>query len=234
MEIKKNPQADLENEKTTFFLLGMIVALAFLFVLLEWKTEKSDVIEWQGLPSVFLEEEFIGTIESPIFEQIESAEEINAVIEEPPVVYEDYNIVKEVELVVSEEVISNNIVDSTDSSEIIESDTILPKEDAEEIQTNPEKKPEFPGGTNALARYLLSNTKYPASARTQQKQGRVWCSFIVNKDGSVSDVKVENGVFISLDQEALRVLKEMPDWNPGTIAGNPVRTKVFVPIVFKL
>ena len=231
MEIKKNPQSDLENEKTTFFLLGMIVALSSLFVLLEWKTEESNAIEWQGLPAVFLEEEFIGMIESPTFEQIESIEEVNEIVESPPVVYEDYNIVEEVELLVSEEVESNNVADLV---EIDEPETIISEEDTEEIHANPERQPEFPGGTNALARYLFTNTNYPASARTQQKQGRVWCSFIVNKDGSVSDVKVEREIFISLDQEALRVLKEMPNWHPGMVGGNPVRTKVFIPIVFKL
>lgn len=230
MEVKKNPQADLENERINYFLLGLIVALSSLFVLLEWSTEELDSPEWEGLPIVFIEEEFIGVDEMP-----ELTSEPTLPVEEFPVkVHEDYNVVEKVNI--EEAVIGDLIENITKFSK----DTILPIEVEEEfkqeetIYINPEIQPEFPGGFVALNRFLFSKIEYPASAQTQRIQGRVWCSIIVNKDGSVSDPKIEKGVFISLDQEAMRVMTMMPNWNPGTVKGEPVRVKVYIPIVFKL
>ncbi|MBQ7530429.1 MAG: energy transducer TonB [Paludibacteraceae bacterium] len=98
-----------------------------------------------------------------------------------------------------------------------------------------EKMPEFPGGQKALYQFLSENVKYPVIARENKIQGRVICQFIVNKDGSITDVEVsKSGGDPSLDKEAIRVLKSMPNWNPGKQRGNPVRVKYTVPVTFKL
>ena len=97
-----------------------------------------------------------------------------------------------------------------------------------------DEKPSFPGGESAMKSYLNSNVKYPAAAQENGIQGRVIVQFIIEKDGSISDVKISRSVFSSLDREALRVVKAMPKWNPGKVNGIPVRVKNEVPVVFGL
>ena len=97
-----------------------------------------------------------------------------------------------------------------------------------------DEKPSFPGGESAMKSYLNSNVKYPAAAQENGIQGRVIVQFIIEKDGSISDVKISRSVDPSLDREALRVVKAMPKWNPGKVNGIPVRVKNEVPVVFGL
>lgn len=97
-----------------------------------------------------------------------------------------------------------------------------------------DEKPSFPGGESAMKSYLNSTLKYPIDAQELGRQGRVIVQFIIEKDGSISDVKISRSVFSSLDREALRVVKAMPKWNPGKVNGIPVRVKNEVPVVFGL
>ena len=97
-----------------------------------------------------------------------------------------------------------------------------------------EEMPSFPGGQGALMSYLYSNTKYPVVAQENGVQGRVIISFVVERDGSISDVKVARSVDPSLDREAQRVVKSMPRWSPGKQNGSTVRVKYTVPVVFRL
>lgn len=97
-----------------------------------------------------------------------------------------------------------------------------------------DEKPSFPGGENAMKSFLKSNVKYPAMALENGVQGRVLVQMIIEKDGSISDVKVDRGVDLSLDKEAIRVVKAMPKWNPGKLKGIAVRVKNEVPVVFAL
>lgn len=97
-----------------------------------------------------------------------------------------------------------------------------------------EEMPSFPGGNAALMSYLYSNTKYPVVAQENGVQGRVIISFVVERDGSISDVKVARSVDPSLDREAQRVVKSMPRWTPGKQNGQTVRVKYTVPVVFRL
>ena len=97
-----------------------------------------------------------------------------------------------------------------------------------------EEMPSFPGGSAALMSYLSSNTKYPVVAQENGVQGRVIVSFVVERDGSISDVKVARSVDPSLDREAQRVVKSMPKWKPGKQNGSAVRVKYTVPVVFRL
>ena len=97
-----------------------------------------------------------------------------------------------------------------------------------------EEMPSCPGGSAALMSYLSSNTKYPVVAQENGVQGRVIVSFVVERDGSISDVKVARSVDPSLDREAQRVVKSMPKWKPGKQNGSAVRVKYTVPVVFRL
>ena len=104
--------------------------------------------------------------------------------------------------------------------------------DAEDAVYTPEKRPEFPGGVQALYKFLSSNLKYPSDA--EDIQGRVICQFTVNKDGSISDIKVLRSVYPSLDREVVRVISIMPRWEPGVQNGEKKRCKFKLPITFKL
>ena len=97
-----------------------------------------------------------------------------------------------------------------------------------------EEMPSFPGGQGALMAFLSSNIKYPVVAQENGVQGRVIVGFVVEKDGSISDVKVMRSVDPSLDREAQRVVKAMPKWKPGKQNGSAVRVKYTVPVVFRL
>ena len=97
-----------------------------------------------------------------------------------------------------------------------------------------EQMPEYPGGMQALFEYLSQNLKYPEDAKQQKVEGRVIAIFVVETDGSISNVEVVKPVFPSLDAEAVRVLSDMPKWKPGMQSGKVVRVKYTVPINFQL
>lgn len=99
----------------------------------------------------------------------------------------------------------------------------------------PDSMPEFPGGVSAMMTYLMDNVKYPADAKKDKKEGRVACSFVITKEGKVTDVHVvKSSGTESLDNEALRVVNNMPDWKPGKENGEPVNVHYTIPVVFKL
>lgn len=97
-----------------------------------------------------------------------------------------------------------------------------------------EKMPEFPGGMSAMMDYLNTNLKYPEDAFKQEVGGRVMVMFVVETDGSISNVKVAKNVFPSLDSEAIRVVKAMPKWRPGMNKGKVVRVNFTIPIIFAI
>lgn len=97
-----------------------------------------------------------------------------------------------------------------------------------------EQMPQFPGGPSAMFEYIRKNTKYPAFAKDNAIQGRVICTFVVERDGSITDVKVVKSVDSWLDKEAERVIKAMPHWTPGKQNGMAVRVKYTVPVSFRI
>lgn len=97
-----------------------------------------------------------------------------------------------------------------------------------------EVMPQYPGGQIAMLKYIMENIKYPEQAMKEGIQGRVTVSFIVEKDGRVSNVRLLRSVQSSLDKEAVRVVKSMPKWSPGKQKGKPVRVRFIVPVMFKL
>lgn len=113
--------------------------------------------------------------------------------------------------------------------------TEAPVEDEDVVFVVVDKMPEFPGGQQALFKYLSENVKYPVIAQESGIQGRVVCQFVVNIDGSISDIEVvRSGGDASLDKEAVRVIKSMPKWTPGMQRGKTVRVKLTLPVNFKL
>lgn len=97
-----------------------------------------------------------------------------------------------------------------------------------------ETMPQFPGGQGVMMKYLAANIKYPASAVKAKKQGRVIIAFVIQKDGSVTNARIVKSVDPELDAEALRIVKAMPNWTPGTQDGKPVNVRYTIPVVFSL
>ena len=113
--------------------------------------------------------------------------------------------------------------------------TVVSQKDQKEEPFNVvEDMPAFPGGMEAMIEYLSSNIKYPADAQKQKVDGRVLVNFVVEKDGSITEVKVVKPGFPSLDAEAVRVVKAMPKWKPGYQKGQAVRVQFTMPINFSL
>lgn len=97
-----------------------------------------------------------------------------------------------------------------------------------------EQMPEYPGGMQALFEFLKQNIKYPEDAQKQKVEGRVLAKFVVETDGSISNIEVVKHAFPSLDAEAERVIQSMPKWMPGKQKGQPVRVKFVLPVSFNL
>lgn len=237
MEIKKSKKADLESTKTTGLLIGYIFALAIMFACFEWTTR--DYVETE--PVVYaayaaMEEEVV-PITQPIFTAAPPPPA------EAPQVAEILDIVDNDTEIQEEEIQSSESTTEAISgptapvSGPVTSGPIVAAEEASdegEIFQVVEQMPEFPGGMNALLSYLAKNIKYPSVAQDNNIQGRVYISFVVNKDGSIVDPEIVKSVDPSLDKEAMRVIRAMPKWNPGKQRGKPVRVKYTVPVLFKL
>ena len=103
-----------------------------------------------------------------------------------------------------------------------------------EVFTLVETMPEFPGGNEALKEFISENIIYPAEAKAEGIQGKVFVAFTINHEGKVKDAEVVKGVHKLLDAEALRVVKEMPEWQPGEEDGKPVNVRYTLPVIFKL
>jgi TonB family protein len=106
--------------------------------------------------------------------------------------------------------------------------------DSEKVYTEVDQMPEFPGGQDQLFKFIADNVTYPAEAKKEGIQGKVYISFAVGKNGEIADAKVERGVHAAIDAEALRVVEKMPAWTPGKKDGKQVKVKYTLPINFAL
>ena len=225
MQLKKNPQASLEDKKLTYVLIGLVFVLSICYVAFEW-TEQ-EVTKYEVVDADFLFEDEIDiqqtTQETPP--------------PPPPPAVQEVEVLNVVEDDVEVEEIEINTEDDKDVEVVIAPPVEAPVEEEEEevIFMVVETMPEFPGGQQALFKYLAENVKYPVIAQENGIQGRVICQFVVNKDGSIVDVvAVRSSGEPSLDKEAIRVIKSMPKWKPGKQRGKPVRVKYTVPVNFRL
>lgn len=234
MEIKKSPQADLESRRTQSFLLGIIVVLAALFVALEYTPNISDgeldadaldeIVKELDLEKLKEEEQRIPLITKPVALVPKTLEKLNIVEEEEAEELNDDDLMPD----------ETDIEDKTTDEDEVRPDVNKEELDALDMKVV-EQLPEFPGGATALMKWLTKNLRYPNTARQRKVQGRVVTQFIVNTDGTLSDLKVvESSTEPSLDREALRVLRMMPAWKAGQMNQKPCRTMVCIPIVFKL
>jgi protein TonB len=216
MEPKKNTEVNLERKRGLFLQIGLALALLIILGCLEYKErEKSDYNLGQ-LNLDDLEEDIV-----PITKQ-----EVKPPPPPPPPP-------EVIEIVEDEVEIENEIeIEDTESDEDEEIEII--EEDDEEIFMVVENMPKFPGGDLGLMKYIQKNVNYPPIAKEYNITGKVYISFVVDKSGSVTNVKVVRGVDKNLDAEAVRVIKSLPKYKAGKQRGKPVRVMFTVPINFTL
>lgn len=229
-DIKKSDKANLEKNISLYFLMGTVVALSIVFVAFEWGNRDIKVTEIET-------EQVIEEIEDI---QITPPEENTPPPPPPeqPVVVEQIQVVED-----NVEVADVQITSVDDAFDKLQNTFTAPAPSQrgreEVVEDNTvfeflEEMPEFPGGQAAMMKWLGENVKYPTIASENNIQGRVMVSFIVERDGSVSDVKILRGVDPSLDKEAMRLVSSMPKWKPGMQTGKPVRARFNIPVTFKL
>lgn len=224
MKLKKSPKADLEKKKTLFLQTGFIISLALALLAFEWKSYEKLEIDIPDRRPMDVPEEKI-----PVTEDKK--------LPPPP---EPPKTITEIDIV-------DNNVDVEDVVDIdvnMDSDEAVPKwtpslPDEVDVEENQpfiavEEDPQFPGGNTARVRYLANNIKYPKTARELGIQGTVYLSFIVEKDGSVTNVEILRGIGYGCDEEALRVVRKMPKWEPGKQREKPVRVQFSMPVKFVL
>src|SRR5574344_793457 len=225
MQLKKSQNASLEDKKVVYVLMGFVFVLSLCYVALEW-TEK-EVTKYEVADMEFTFEEEV--------EIQQTTQETTPPPPPPPV--QEVEVLNVVEDDVETESIEINTEDDKDVEVVIAAPVEAPVEEEEEevVFVVVETMPEFPGGQQALFKYLSENVKYPVIAQENGIQGRVICQFVVNKDGSIVEVEVvRSGGDASLDKEAVRVIKSMPKWKPGKQRGKAVRVKYTVPVNFRL
>ncbi len=227
MEVKKAPKADLESKRNVFLLVGLVIALGLTLAAFEYETSPKKTESLGQVQMQDIEEEII-----PITRE----QEIKPPPPPPPQVVEVLNIVDdEVEI---EDELQIEDTEVTDDMIIDVQPVVQAKKEVEEEDTQVffivEDMPEFPGGELALRQFIANAIKYPVIAQENGIQGRVYVTFVVDADGSVSEPRIARGVDPSLDKEALRVVSQLPKWKPGRQRGKPVRVSYTVPINFQL
>ena len=225
MEEKKSPKANLENKKLMFIQIGMIISLLIAWMAFEHKSYDKREIDPSLLNrEVVLDEEMVEITKQE--EQKPQPVEVPKQTTQLEIVQDDVEV-EDIEInaeVDQQEVIEEYVPVEVEEEEVVE----------QEIFQIVEEMPSYPGGEGKLMEYVAKNIKYPQMARESGIQGRVFVNFVVEPDGSVSNVKVLRSLGGGCDEEAMRVVKSMPKWKPGKQRGKAVRVSYILPVNFKL
>jgi protein TonB len=225
MEEKKSPKANLENKKLMFMQIGLIISLIIAWLAFEHKSyDKREIDPSLLRQTEVVEEEMVEITkqEEPKPQPVEVPKQTTQLeIVEDDVEVEDIEINAEMD---QNEVMEEYVAPEVEEEEVVEA----------EVFTIVEEMPSYPGGDQKMYEYLGKNIKYPQIARESSIQGRVFVNFVVEPDGSVSNVKVLRGIGGGCDEEAVRVVKSMPKWKAGKQRGKAVRVSYTLPVVFKL
>ena len=228
MEIKKSEKANLENKKLLFVEIGLVVSLLITYVAFEWTSKETSTAVLEDTTEILIEEEIISTnIDTP--PPPPAAPKI-------PVLSDQIDIVDD-EIELEDDMFMNLEDDSSLGVEIM--DYVEVEEEVVEEEAIPfqliEDKPKFQGGeaTN-FSKWVNQRLVYPEIAKENGVQGRVMLQFTIEKDGSLTKVKVLRGVDPSLDKEAVRVVSQSPKWTPGKQRDRAVPVTYTFPVVFQL
>ena len=230
MEVKKSPKASLENKKFLFTEIGLVVALGVLYGAFEWSSKEASVEMLADNTQVQIEDEMIA-IQNEMPPPPPEAPKIPILSDQIDII--DDNIKLDDDLFINLEDDANLGVEIMDYKEVEVVEEVV-EEEAIPFQLV-EEKPSFNGGdANEFSKWVNSKLVYPEIAKENGVQGRVTLSFTVEKDGSVTNVRVLRGVDPSLDDEAVRVVKSSPKWKPGKQRDRTVKVTYTFPVIFQL
>lgn len=224
MRNKKTEKADLESKKSIFFLIGLIIVLSVVWWAFEYKVTDVAEIEFEEIAQLDDEEDLMIQTQREEPPPPPPEQQQSQVIE-----IVDDNIEVDVDLDINVEADDETIIDE---APIYEEGPQNVEE--EQIFVFLEENPEFKGGDAARIKYIQENIVYPEIARESGVQGTVHLTFVVEKDGRITNVKVLRGIGAGCDEEAIRVVKNMPSWKPGKQRGRSVRAQFNMPIKFTL
>lgn len=242
METKKSKQADLERRRPLWFFSGLAISVLLFVVILEFTTGSNtadvssdmldDLVQETELLPAPDQRDMVAAAEP---QKKASTQRVNIVDEKTKV--EKLNQITEMRTVGDGNGSQSGSSDNSGNSENATADL---KPVAVDMGDNPlnfrvvEQLPEFPGGMSSFVKWINDNIKYPYSAQQRGVKGRVVVMFVINRDGSTSDLKVAKSADPVLDREALRVMRMMPHWKPGISNNKPCRTLFAVPIDFNI
>jgi protein TonB len=219
METKKSPEVDLTKKSAYFFSIGLFISTTLAVMAFEWRQKDSFIV--------------IKPNENYFFDPLIDIPPTSNVPPTPvpvrinPVFKEVKEITKEVSIVLDPEKIN-----AIEKDHVIE--TPVEVEINEETFSFVEESASPKGGMAQFYKYVAEKIKYPAQARRMGIEGRVFVEFVINKDGSLSDVKAIKGIGAGCDEEAVRIIQSAPSWNPGKQRGKAVKQRYTLPIIFKL
>ena len=223
MELKKAPEHDLTKKSGMFLNLGLTISLFIMILAFEWPNRGDQGIIDLGS----VNDDFEDILEIPPTQQPPPPPpkiQIPEIIEVP----DEEEIEEEIDVELDVEVTEETVVEDIVFEEAPE------EENVDEIFNIVEDQPEFPGGLAAFYKYVGNKMKYPSQARRMGIEGRVYLQFVVDRDGSITDIVAVKGIGAGCDEEAVRVMKTVPKFKPGKQRGRPVRVRMSLPIVFKL
>lgn len=229
IEVKKSPEADLEKRKPVFTEIGLIVVLSMVLVAFEWTWTDVNVNVKANDNLVQVEEEIVPITRQedntpPPTPEMPRALDVLNIVDDLVDIDEDFEIL-------TSEFSEDAAVDFTQIYQPAVEDA---REESDEIFRIVEQMPEFPGGEQALYKYIADNIRYPIIAEENGIYGKVYVQFVVNEKGEVTNVELFRGVDPHLDREALRVVQSMPRWKPGKQRNMYVKVAFIIPVNFVL
>lgn len=235
METKKSDNVNLDKHRRSYFLLGLTFALALFVAALEYTTHPSDSLDDEELLDDLSEDMDLtpAMTQKDMISAVSAPAPSKAITEKVTQVDNTSNDLQKIASLTSKLLIGDgsgvqkeaNVTEALPQTPVSKDSIVL---------TTVQQLPEFPGGIVEFMKWLTRNLQYPVLAQKQKIQGKVIVSFIVNKDGTISNPKVDRSVDPLLDREALRVVKKMPRWKPGIMDGKVCRTMFAIPINFQL
>jgi protein TonB len=223
MEAKKTEKADLTTKTSFFFSIGLLLTMSIVVMAFEWKDRGKQDIDLLGKNTNTFEE----MLEIPPTEQPPPP---------PPEIQQPQIIEVPDEEEIEEEIQVKFDVEVTENTKVqqIVFAAEEPKEEVEEIFTIVEDPASPIGGMTAFYKYVGDKIKYPPQARRMGVEGRVFVQFVIDKDGTITEVVAVKGIGAGCDEEAVRILQGAPKWKPGKQRGKPVKQRMVLPITFKL
>jgi len=223
MELKKKPEVDLTNKTGLFLNIGLVVSLLLTITAFEWKFYDDQNLVDLGQ----VEDNFEDIMDIPPTEQppppppkVQQPE----IIEVP----DEEEIEEEIEVDLDVEITEETVVEEVVFDEEPE------EEVAEEVFTIVEDQPAPKGGMAAFYEFVQKQLRYPNQARRMGIEGKVFVQFVVDKDGTITEVQAVKGIGAGCDEEAVRVINQSPKWTPGKQRGKAVKVRMILPITFKL